>query len=187
MEIEQNINNNEFNPPANNNENFAEFLSENLAQSGISQQEISYLLNLIPNPANNANRRSIASSISSVNSFYDSDVNRLSIINSNASQKSLLNNNNDMNLEVLSDFSEAPVINKRKSCKSILLRNSNKSNNAAPDLRNIITKEYENGLYQGEMKDNKREGRGKKCKFKYKINNKYLKLINNYTVPTKWK
>ena len=99
MEVEQNINNDEFNPAGNNNENFAEFLSENLAQSGISQQEISYLLNLIPNPPENQNRRSIASSISSVNSFYDSDVNRLSIINSNASQKSLLNNNNDMNLE----------------------------------------------------------------------------------------
>ena len=102
MELEQNINNNEINPPLNNNENFAEFLSENLAQSNISQQEISYLINLMPNPAENINRRrSIASSISSVNSFCESDLPRLSLINSNISKKSLLDNNNpkDMNIE----------------------------------------------------------------------------------------
>ena len=108
MEIEQNINSNEFNPASNNNENFAEFLSENLAQSGISQQEISYLLNLIPNPPENQNRRSMASSISSVNSFNDSDVPHLSIINSNLSRQSRIDNNNDINIGMLSDFSEAP-------------------------------------------------------------------------------
>ena len=160
MEIEQNINSNEFNPASNNNENFAEFLSENLAQSGISQQEISYLLNLIPNPPENQNRRSMASSISSVNSFNDSDVPHLSIINSNLSRQSRIDNNNDINIGMLSDFSEAPVINNRRSRKGSLRRSSIKSNNAAPDVRNIITKEYENGLYQGEMKNDKREGRG---------------------------
>ena len=69
-----NNNNNEIILPINNNENFAEFLEENLAQSGISQQEISYLLNLIPNnPNENQIRRgSMVSSISSVNSFNDS-------------------------------------------------------------------------------------------------------------------
>ena len=162
MEVEPNQKSNEIIPPSNNNENFAEFLEENLAQSGISQQEISYLLNLIPNPIeNNQNRRSIASSISSVNSFNDSEVAHLSMINSNISKKSFLENQNDINIGMLSDFSEAPVINNRKSRKSTkMIRTSTKSNNAAPDLRNIITKEYENGLYQGEMKNNKREGKG---------------------------
>ena len=161
MEVGQNFNSHERIHPENKNENFAEFLSENLPQSGISQQEISYLLNLIPNPAENPNRRSIASSISSVNSFYESDLARLSMINSNISKKSNKENQNDMNIGMLSDFSEAPVINNRKSRrKSSKLRNSNKSTDAAPDLKNIITKEYDNGLYQGEMQNGKREGRG---------------------------
>ena len=61
---------------------------------------------------------------------------------------------------MLSDFSEAPVINNRKSTKSTkIIRNSNKSNNTAPELRNIIRKEYENGLQQGEMRDNKNESK----------------------------
>ena len=161
MEVERNFNSHERIHQENNNENFAEFLSENLGQSGISQREISYLLNLIPNPAENPNRGSIASSISSVNSFYESDVARLSMINSNISKKSTIDNQADMNVGMLSDFSEAPVINNRKSRrKSSKLRNSNKSTDAAPDLKNIITKEYENGLYQGEMQNGKREGRG---------------------------
>ena len=105
MEIAQNPNIIEQNPVLNNNENFAEFLSENLAQSGISQQEISYLLNLIPNPQDNLNRHSMVSSISSVNSFYDSEAPHLSMINSTLSRKSVLDNQNDMNIGLLSDFS----------------------------------------------------------------------------------
>ena len=125
-----NNNNNEIILPINNNENFAEFLEENLAQSGISQQEISYLLNLIPNnPNENQVRRgSMVSSISSVNSFNDSEVPHLSMINSNISKKSFFENPNDINIGMLSDFSEAPVINNRKSRKSTkIIRNSTKS------------------------------------------------------------
>ena len=50
------------------NREFAQFLSENIPQNGISQQEITYLLNLFHNQEDNNNiRHSIAESINSSN------------------------------------------------------------------------------------------------------------------------
>ena len=68
-----------------------------------------------------------------------------------------MENQNEISIGFLSDFSEAPAINNN--------RNSNirkTLNNAAPNINidNISTKEYENGLYQGQLVNDQREGKG---------------------------
>ncbi len=146
-----------------NNADFAQFLSENLSENGVSQEEIAHLINIFANqPENNINRQSIAASLNSSISIRDSAISNQSILhNNNSSPK--VDNQYDINIARLriSDFSDAPAINNRNSNIRNTLKNAN---NAAPnlslDLSNLPTKEYENGIYQGQLVDNKREGKG---------------------------
>ena len=134
------------------NEDFAQFLSENLSRNGFSQQEITHLLNLFRNQEDNNIHHSITGSLNSNNSYLDSALNHINKNNSNSSKN--IENQNEANQGFLSDFSDAPVI---KNYRASLLN----SNNAAQNLNNnISSKEYENGLYQGELVNNKREGKG---------------------------
>ena len=135
------------------NREFAQFLSENIPQNGISQQEITYLLNLFHNQEDNNNiRHSIAESINSSNSYLDSALSNINQQKSSSSKK--LDNQNEINPGFLSDFSDAPAMNNNRLS---LLNN----NNVAPNINNNLpSKEYENGLYQGELVNDKREGKG---------------------------
>jgi hypothetical protein len=147
-----------------NNPDFAQFLSENLSENGVSQEEIANLINIFANqPDNHINRQSIATSLYSSISMRDSPLSRQSNINSNSSQK--VDNQYDINIARLriSDFSEAPAINNNNR-NSNIINALNNANNAAPNLNlalnNLSTKEYDNGLYKGQLVDNKREGKG---------------------------
>ena len=161
MDININRNNESISQVINNPE-FAQFLSENLPQNGFSQEEIAHLLNLFSNQVENQNRQSIPS-LYSRNSIHDSIISRLSPINSsNSSKKSVLDNPNERSGGLLSDFSEAPLINDNRNSNKRSSNIRKTLNNAAPNINldNMSTKEYENGLYQGELVDDKREGKG---------------------------
>ena len=117
------------------NSNFAQFLSEHLPNNNITQSEISNLLNIFSRQLNNQQHQN--------NNNNENQLLGESII----SQISHVNNNNysiisDSN--ILSDIADELIVN----------------NGAAPGINNFSTKEYENGIYQGTLIDNKREGQG---------------------------
>ena len=80
------IRNNENLRQAINNGDFAQFLSENLAGNGVSQEEIDNLINIFQNQINNNQNRQSIISLYSRNSIRDSLISRLSIMNSNSSR-----------------------------------------------------------------------------------------------------
>ena len=98
------------------------------------------------------------SSLYSRNSLRDSPVSRLFQINSNSSKKSL-ENQNEISISFLSDFSEAPAINNNRN-SNIRKTLNNAASNINIDKENMSTKEYENGLYQGQLVNEQREGKG---------------------------
>ena len=118
-----------------NSSNFAQFLSEHLSNSNISESQISNLLNIYSNQLNNQNRQN--NNINENSQLGEPPLNQSQIGNYN--NNSIISNSN-----ILSDIDETPIIN----------------NCAAPEIINFSKKEYENGTYEGSLIGNKREGQG---------------------------
>ena len=100
--------------------NLAQFLSEHLSNSNISQSEISNLLNLYQMQLNNNNNQNNNNNENF--SFNESAISHINHVSNN--NNSIISDSN-----ILSDISEALIIN----------------NGAAPNINNFSKKEYENG------------------------------------------
>ena len=121
-----------------NNSNFARFLSEHLSHNNVSQSEITNLLNLFSSQLNLQQRQNNNNNNEN-SSLGESIISHISIVSNN--NHSIISDSH-----ILSDISNsASYIN---------------GDAAPPGVNNFSTKEYENGVFQGTIINNKREGKG---------------------------